>query len=109
MLQRDQAHGLLSLASWTDTPLAQMVRMVQGRFVYILRSVSHPARYYVGRTVHVPTRLAAHNSGGSAYTAAFRPWELVSATEFTRESSAVAFEKYLKTGSGRAFAQRHFV
>jgi hypothetical protein len=28
--------------------------------------------------------------------------------EFPDERSAVRFEKYLKTGSGRAFATRHF-
>jgi hypothetical protein len=36
-------------------------------------------------------------------------WELVTTIEFTTEASAVAFEKYLKSGSGRAFAKRHFV
>jgi len=49
-----------------------------------------------------------HKSGGSLHTAELRPWELVAAIEFTKESSAVAFEKYLKSGSGRAFAKRHF-
>jgi hypothetical protein len=38
-----------------------------------------------------------------------RPWDLVAVIEFTNEASAVAFEKYLKSGSGRAFAKRHFV
>jgi hypothetical protein len=38
-----------------------------------------------------------------------RPWELVAAVHFLSEPSAIAFEKYLKTGSGRAFAKRHFV
>ena len=31
------------------------------------------------------------------------------AVKFTNADSAVAFERYLKTGSGRAFAKRHFV
>jgi hypothetical protein len=50
-----------------------------------------------------------HNSGGSIYTAAGRPWELVTSIEVSNHASARAFEKYLKSGSGRAFAKRHFV
>jgi len=34
---------------------------------------------------------------------------LIVSLDFATESSAVAFEQYLKTGSGRAFAKRHFV
>jgi len=75
------------------------------RFVYVIRSIADPARYYVGLTTDVVRRLAIHNSGGSTHTAELRPWEI----EFAKESSAVAFEKYLKSGSGRAFAKRHFV
>jgi putative endonuclease len=79
------------------------------RFVYILRSEADRARYYVGLTSDVRTRLATHNSGGSQYTASHRPWQLVASVEFPTETSAINFERYLKTGSGRAFAKRHFV
>ena len=79
------------------------------RFVYIIRSARDSLRYYVGITSDVSRRLSTHNSGGSLHTAELRPWELVAAIEFSKESSAVAFEKYLKSGSGRAFAKRHFV
>ena len=80
----------------------------QSNIVYILRSVQHRNRYYVGITDDVQRRLSVHNSGGSLHTAALRPWELVASIEFTNADSAVAFEQYLKTGSGRAFAKRHF-
>jgi putative endonuclease len=79
------------------------------RFVYIIRSLSNPERYYVGLTSNVPQRLDVHNSGGSQHTRKHRPWRLVVSLEFATERSAAAFEKYLKTGSGRAFAKRHFV
>jgi putative endonuclease len=79
------------------------------RFVYVLRSIPAPERYYVGLTANVESRLATHNSGGSQHTALIRPWELVASIEFGNENSAIAFERYLKTGSGRAFAKRHFV
>ncbi len=79
------------------------------RFVYVLVSEVVPERHYVGLTCDVQRRLEVHNSGGSHHTAEHRPWRLIVSLEFARESSAVAFEKYLKTGSGRAFAKRHFV
>ncbi len=78
-------------------------------FVYVLRSVPFPTRYYSGLTSDVSTRLETHNSGGSQHTAALRPWKLVASIEFASESNAAVFEKYLKSGSGRAFAKRHFI
>jgi predicted GIY-YIG superfamily endonuclease len=80
-----------------------------GPIVYVIRSVSHPDRYYTGITDNVERRLAVHNSGGSKHTMLLRPWVLVAYTVFTTIGSAVAFEQYLKTGSGRAFSKRHFV
>jgi predicted GIY-YIG superfamily endonuclease len=81
----------------------------ESRFVYVLVSEVDPDRHYVGVTSHVRTRLEVHNSGGSQHTAQYRPWRLIVSLEFANQASAVAFEKYLKTGSGRAFAKRHFV
>jgi predicted GIY-YIG superfamily endonuclease len=80
----------------------------QSRIVYVIRSVNHPIRYYTGLTDNVERRLAVHNSGGSAYTATLRPWVLVAFTVFSDPESAAEFERYLKTGSGRAFSKRHF-
>ncbi len=37
-----------------------------------------------------------------------RPWSVVVSIEFQTERDAVRFEKYLKSGSGRSFAKRHF-
>jgi putative endonuclease len=79
------------------------------QFVYVLQSQTDPARYHCGLTSDVGTRLSVHNSGGSQHTAPLRPWRMVVSLEFACETSAVAFEKYLKTGSGRAFAKRHFI
>ena len=78
------------------------------RFVYILRSESEPARHYVGVTADVDRRLEWHNGGPSGYTINHRPWRVIVSVEFPDEPSAVRFEKYLKTGSGRAFMKRHF-
>ena len=78
------------------------------RFVYILRSINSAATYYVGLTSDVEARLAAHNAGLSPHTAAHRPWKRLVVIEFDEQQSAIEFEKYLKTGSGREFARRHF-
>ena len=79
------------------------------RSVYILRSLNDPERHYVGSTSDVTMRLGFHNAGLSPHTAKYRPWELVVGLEFATEATALRFEKYLnKTGSGRAFAKRHF-
>ena len=78
------------------------------RFVYILKSINPPTTYYVGLTSDVEARLAAHNAGVSPHTAAYRPWKRLVVIEFDEQQPAVDFEKYLKTGSGREFARRHF-
>lgn len=78
------------------------------RFVYILKSIANPSEYYVGVTSHVADRLMAHNDGLSSHTAASRPWRPLVVIEFDEEAPALAFERYLKTGSGREFARRHF-
>jgi putative endonuclease len=78
------------------------------RFVYVLRSEADPDRHYVGLTTNVQRRLEWHNSGPSGVTVRNRPWSVVVAIEFASELAASRFERYLKTGSGRAFAKRHF-
>jgi len=76
-------------------------------FVYVIRSTRVPTRYYSGLTSNVDDRIAAHNAGLSPHTASGRPWERIAAVEFANQERATAFERYLKTGSGRAFAKRH--
>jgi putative endonuclease len=78
------------------------------RFVYLLRSVADPTRWYVGVTADVEARLRAHDAGQSPSTAPYRPWEAVVQIAFQSESAALRFERYLKSGSGQAFAKRHF-
>jgi predicted GIY-YIG superfamily endonuclease len=62
----------------------------------------------VGITDNVKRRLQDHNGGDSPHTSKYRPWELVTAAAFTDDQKAAAFEQYLKSGSGRAFAAKHF-
>ena len=78
------------------------------RFVYLLKTVNRPHRPYVGVTSNVARRLEAHNTCLGIYTSRWRPWQLIVAVEFLDEARALSFERYLKSGSGRAFARRHF-
>ena len=78
------------------------------RFVYIIKSLSAPDEYYVGITSDVGLRIRAHNEGLSHYTSRHRPWRTLVVIEFDEEGPAVKFERYLKSGSGREFARRHF-
>lgn len=84
------------------------MRGIGTRFVYVLQSDSDPDRHYTGVTGHVEDRLEWHNRGPSGDTLEHRPWSLVVVIEFQTERQALRFERYLKSGSGRAFAKRHF-
>ncbi len=74
------------------------------KYVYILQSLSGE-HFYTGITDDLEARLSKHNSGAVKHTSIFRPWRIKSYVAFTEEERAIAFEKYLKSGSGRAFAK----
>jgi predicted GIY-YIG superfamily endonuclease len=78
------------------------------RFVYVLKSTAMGTHFYVGLTSNVAARVCDHNDGRCPHTAMRRPWKLHVSIEFVDESTAIRFERYLKSGSGRAFARRHF-
>ena len=75
--------------------------------VYILKSINFPHKIYIGYTLDIFLRLQKHNEGGSVYTKKYKPWEIVFSCIFNDKSKAIAFEKYLKSHSGRAFAKKH--
>lgn len=77
-------------------------------YVYIIKSIKYPEKIYSGYTTNLKQRLETHNSGGSIYTAALRPWKLVLYLVFENKSKALEFEKYLKSHAGRAFAKKRF-
>jgi hypothetical protein len=61
-----------------------------------------------GITTDLDERLRAHDAGGSPHTSKYRPWKLVMHLCFQDEQRAVEFERYLKSGSGHAFAKKRF-
>jgi len=52
--------------------------------------------------------LNDHNNGECPHTSKYIPWRVLAAISFADDSKAQAFEKYLKSGSGRAFSQKNF-
>lgn len=78
-------------------------------YVYILRSIAFPQQEYTGASANQKRRLADHNAGHSAHTAKFAPWELIWYCAFPNKLAALAFETYLKSDSGRAFAKKRLI
>ena len=76
------------------------------KYVYLIRSIRFSNQTYIGLTSDVQKRLAAHTAGQSPHTSKFTPWELVASFGFAAEEKAADFERYLKSGSGRAFAAK---
>ena len=76
-------------------------------YVYVIRSLSHPKRYYIGFTENIDQRVKEHNAGRSLHTAKYGPWELEFYLAVPSKTKALELERYLKSGSGRAFLQRH--
>jgi putative endonuclease len=78
-------------------------------YTYLLRSESHPTETYIGSTSNLRSRLSAHNSGKSPHTRKFMPLKLAFYAAFPDKPSAEKFERYLKSGSGRALTTRHLI
>ncbi len=76
-------------------------------YVYFIESVSAQGERYLGMTTDLKERLQEHNAGKSFHTSKFRPWKLKTYIAFTGRAKAGAFERYLKSGSGHAFARKH--
>ena len=75
------------------------------KYVYILQSLTDSEHFYTGITDDLDARLLKHNSGAVTHTSKFGPWRIKSYVAFADEDRAFSFEKYLKSGSGRAFAR----
>jgi putative endonuclease len=78
------------------------------KYVYLLQSMAHPGKRYVGITTDLNARLKEHNAGKSPHTAKHGRWKPVVVFRFEHNVKAERFERYLKGGSGHAFARRHF-
>jgi predicted GIY-YIG superfamily endonuclease len=77
-------------------------------YVYVLVSKANDTIHYTGITRNLQQRLLEHNRGKCPNSSAHRPWRIETAIAFKSERKARVFGKYLKSGSGREFARRHF-
>ena len=62
----------------------------------------------MGYTTQLRQRVGKHQADVSSHAAKYRPWKLKAYFAFETEEIARDFERYLKSGSGRAFCRRHF-
>ena len=76
-------------------------------FVYILKCADD--KHYTGCTSNLEERLARHQRGCIQYTKTRLPVELVTYIAFSDKYKAFDFERYLKSGSGRAFLNKRFL
>jgi len=77
-------------------------------YVYVLSAKPIHLSTTLVSLANLSARLYDHNRGNCPHSAKYKPWKVEMAIAFTSEAKARAFEKYLKTGSGREFARRHF-
>lgn len=75
--------------------------------VYILKCCD--GTYYIGCTSDLNDRIRRHNRGEVIYTSTRLPMELITHIVFTDKYKAYNFEKYLKSGSGKAFAFKRLI
>lgn len=76
-------------------------------YTYILRNAV-TSRYYIGYTPNLKNRLEKHKSGRVFSTKSNLNYELEWYCAFKTREQALAFEKYLKSGSGIAFMKKRF-
>lgn len=77
-------------------------------YVYILRELKTNRRY-VGYTSNLRKRLEEHLKGQSRYTKTRGGYSLEWYCGMNNKESAIRFEKYLKSSSGHAFTNKHFI
>ena len=76
-------------------------------YAYILESETTPGEFYRGHTDGLKRRVTEHNAGKCTHTSKLRPWKVKFYAAFETLALAQEFERYLKSGSGHAFAKRH--
>jgi len=76
-------------------------------YVYILDCKNN--KPYTGCTDDLKDRIKKHKKGYVQATKDIRPIKLICYFAFKDKYTAFNFEKYLKSGSGRAFMKKHLI
>jgi putative endonuclease len=77
------------------------------QYVYILKC--NDGTFYTGCTNNIEQRLKRHANGEILYTSSRLPVEVVTYVAFSDKYKAFNFEKYLKSGSGKAFTNKRLI
>ncbi len=77
------------------------------QFVYLLKC--NDGSTYTGCTSNIEERIIRHNKGQVSYTSTRLPIELITYIAFLQKYKAFDFEKYLKSGSGKALSNKRFL
>jgi predicted GIY-YIG superfamily endonuclease len=77
--------------------------------MYYVYSLKCKDGFYVGCTDDLKDRLSRHQKGNVPATVNRLPLELDFYFAIKDKYKAFDFEKYLKSGSGRAFLKKHFI
>lgn len=80
-------------------------------YVYLIRSLRLNQQIYIGYTRNLKRRLIKikHNTGCSPHTSKYKPWKLEVFFGFKNKLTAMEFEQYLKSHSGKAFATKRLL
>ena len=78
------------------------------KYVYILESLNSRTFLHRRSPHDLQARFAKHNAGEVPAYIEIQTLADTTYIAFSDEQLAIAFEKYLKSGSGRAFAKKHF-
>lgn len=77
------------------------------QYVYILRD--EQGKLYVGYSSNLKQRMQDHQYKEVVTTKIYNKPKLLWYCGFTDKKRALDFERYLKAGSGRAFAKKHLI
>lgn len=76
-------------------------------YVYLIKC--NDGTIYTGCTSNMEKRFKRHNNGEVNYTKTRLPFELLTYIALSEKYKAFAFEKYLKSGSGKAFSNKRLI
>jgi len=77
--------------------------------MYFVYSLKCRDGFYIGCTDNIEERLERHSKGHVPATKNRLPIKLEFYIAIPDKYKAFEFEKYLKSGSGRAFIKKHFI
>jgi predicted GIY-YIG superfamily endonuclease len=89
----------------TELILGLNIKLGGMYYVYVLEC--NDGKPYTGCTSNLKERIHRHQNGQVPATVKRLPVKLISYFAFLAKHTAFNFEKYLKSGSGRAFVKKH--